>query len=481
VVAQTIPVKSFDLVIFGATGDLAHRKIFPALYNRLLANQMPMDAIIIGIARQNISTDGFKKLVERSLLRYTSNKKLDKKTLNLFLSRLTYLPLDAESDENWGELKKLIRKNTIRAFYLSVAPTLFDKIASRISKIGVVSDTSRIVIEKPLGVDERTARDLNKSLKSYFKEEQIYRIDHYLGKETVQNLMALRFANILFEPLWNSNFIDHVQITVSETIGVSGRGDYYDKTGAIKDMLQNHIMQLLCLTAMEPPSRFEPDAVRDEKLKVIHALNPVSTKQIVRGQYWDTNEKNYRVDVNNRKSRTESYVALKVSIANWRWANTPFYIRTGKKMAHQFSEIAIFFKELPHSIFNNNNQETQNKLIIRLQPNDRITLTTNIKEPGPGGMRLTSAPLDMTFSDAVNESSKKPPDAYERLIMDVIRGDQTLFMRGDEVEAAWKWTDNITKEWTNSNENPEEYQVGSDGPPAAKILIEGDRRKWRNI
>ena len=392
-----------------------------------------------------------------------------------------YIALDVESDKNWDKIRDLLRVDTVRAFYLSVAPRLFNKIASRISIMGLKTDESRIVVEKPLGVDEKSAKDLNLTLGKYFDEKQIYRIDHYLGKETVQNLMALRFSNVLFEPLWNSKFVDHVQITVSEKIGVVGRGAYYNKSGALRDMVQNHMMQLLCLTAMEPPSKFSPDLVRDEKLKVIKSLGPVKKCDIVKGQYWENSEKNYFTDVGDEASLVESYVALKVSVNNLRWSGTPFYLRTGKKMRSQLSEIAIVFKELPHSIFEEKEAKTQNELIIRLQPNDGITLKTNIKDPGPGGMRITSVPLDMTFADALSHNKHKSPDAYERLIMDVIRGNQTLFMRGDEVEEAWRWIDKVREGWDSTDNVPERYASYSDGPRTADRLLSIDRRSWRII
>ena len=481
-VAKIIPVQSFDLIVFGATGDLACRKIFPALYNRLAVGQMPADVSIIAVGRRRMKLRTFQEMVEHSLKKYAAEKPLNLKVKELFLDRFNYIALGTELDENWLCMKKSLRAGVARVFYLSVGPNLFEKIAFRVFEKKLISYESRIVVEKPLGTNLETAKSLNRTLKKYFREDQIYRIDHYLGKETVQNLMALRFSNILFEPLWNSRFIDHVQITVAEDIGVIGRGDYYDRTGALKDMVQNHMMQLLCLTAMEPPSQFSPDSVRDEKLKVIRALGSVLSDHIVKGQYWKNDKESYGSDVDNRKSITESYVALKVYLNNWRWANTPFYLRTGKKMANRVSEVAIFFKNIPHSIFKSANSEIQNALFIRLQPNEGITLTANIKEPGPGGMRLISVPLDMTFADALGEDSiRQIPDAYERLIMDVIRGDQTLFMRDDEVEAAWQWIDLITKDSAFYSKMPEKYSPSSCGPKSANKLLESDGRKWTEI
>lgn len=479
-VSRIIQVPSFDLVVFGATGDLARRKIFPALYGRLLAGQMPSNAKVIGIARQEMPTNKFRALVRKSLEVHFQLSSLSDKLINSFLQCFVYVSVDANSDKNWDLVRNELRSDKIRAFYLSVAPELFDKLAAKIFAKGLSTQNSRIVVEKPLGSNEKSAKALNGMLGNYFNEGQIYRIDHYLGKETVQNLMALRFSNVLFEPLWNSKFIDHVQITVSEKIGVQGRGAYYNKTGALKDMVQNHIMQLLCLTAMEPPSQFVSDLVHDEKLKVIKSLGAVSAMDIVTGQYWENSSENYFADVGDQHSNVESYVALKVSVNNLRWSGTPFYLRTGKKMKNQVSEIAIIFKEISHSIFDDQKAKARNKLIIRLQPNDGITLKTNIKDPGLGGMRITSVPLDMTFAEALDINRYKVANAYERLIMDVIRGDQTLFMRGDEVEEAWKWIDKIRSQ-ISSNQIPDRYASYSSGPKSSDLLLKRDGRKWRAI
>ena len=337
------------------------------------------------------------------------------------------------------------------------------------------------MVEKPFGRDLESAQALNKTLRDHFDESQIYRIDHYLGKETVQNLMAVRFANMLFEPLWNAQYVDHVQITVSETVGVDGRGAYYDKSGAMRDMVQNHLMQLLCLTAMEPPSRFDPDAVRDEKLKVIRALEPVETRDIVRGQYTGPKGQSYVDQVEDPETITESFIAMKLAISNWRWAGVPFYLRTGKKLKARYSEIAVVFKDAPHSIFGQAMGAHRNVLTIRLQPNEGMDLFVTIKEPGPGGMRLVDLPLDMTFADALGPDVDDVPDAYERLIMDVIRGNQTLFMRGDEVEAAWAWTDPLIEGWTERGDKPVPYEAGSTGPEEAAMLLHREGRRWREI
>ncbi|WBU52303.1 glucose-6-phosphate dehydrogenase [Paracoccus sp. SCSIO 75233] len=479
-VVRTIPVEDFDLVIFGATGDLARRKILPGLYRRYLAGQMPAEARIIGAARSEHSDQDFREEVRAAIYEFANG--VDKDQIDAFLGQLHYVAIDAKGTGGWEQLKKLIRKDVVRAFYFSVAPSLFGDLAKRLSDYGIADTESRIVVEKPFGRDLESARALNATLAQHFEERQIYRIDHYLGKETVQNLMAVRFANILFEPLWNAQFIDHVQITVAETVGVGGRGGYYDNSGAMRDMVQNHLMQLLCLTAMEPPYHFDPDAVRDEKLKVIRALEPVAEGDIVRGQYQASGDApGYLEDAENPDSRTESYVALKVRISNWRWQGTPFYMRTGKKMRARTSEIVITFKEPPHSIFDESGTQRANQLVIKLQPDEGMDLTVMIKEPGPGGMRLMQVPLDMSFADTFGPDGAEMPDAYERLIMDVIRGNQTLFMRGDEVEAAWAWADPIIEAWEQSKAQPEPYDAGSSGPEEALRLMHRDNRRWKEI
>jgi glucose-6-phosphate 1-dehydrogenase len=479
--SRVIPVDPFDLVIFGGTGDLARRKILPGLFRRFSQRQMTADAQIIGAARAEMDDDGFRQIVADAIAEF-GPKNADPKEVEAFLSRLGYVAIDAKGDGGWTELKSLMRDGMVQAFYFSVAPALFGDLAQRLHSYEIAQSDSRIVVEKPFGKDLATARALNQTLAEHFREDQIYRIDHYLGKETVQNLMAVRFGNMLFEPLWNAQYIDHIQITVAETVGVGGRGGYYDTSGAMRDMVQNHLMQLLCLIAMEPPAKFEPDAVRDEKLKVIRALEPVLHHHIVRGQYEAVGDQpDYRTAVENPRSRTESFIALKTHIANWRWAGTPFYLRTGKRMRSRSSEIAVVFKETPHSIFGPEAGSHRNALIIRLQPDEGITMDVTIKEPGPGGMRLIDVPLDMSFAEALGPDAEDVPDAYERLIMDVIRGNQTLFMRGDEVEAAWAWTDPIIQGWEARHDVPKTYESGSMGPDDALALMHRDGRKWRDV
>lgn len=479
-VSRVIPVEDFDLVIFGATGDLAHRKILPGLFRRFIAGQMPPSAQVIGTARGKLDDEAFREETANAIREFMGAP-FDEADLQLFLNHLCYVAIDVRGEDGWQKLKEKMRPGVVHAFYFSVAPALFGDIAERLAKNGITDAESRIVVEKPFGRDLASAKSLNVVLARYFAEKQIYRIDHYLGKETVQNLMAVRFANILFEPLWNAQYVDHVQITVAETVGVGGRGEYYDQSGAVRDMVQNHMMQLLCLIAMEPPYHFDPDAVRDEKLKVIRALEPLRSEDVVRGQYTaGPDGAGYLDDVENADSRTESFVALKVAIANWRWTGTPFYLRTGKRLRARTSEIVVTFKEPPHSIFDDA-APMPNQLVIKLQPNEGMHLNVMIKEPGPGGMRLMQVPLDMSFAVAVGQNGADMPDAYERLIMDVIRGNQTLFMRGDEVEAAWAWTDPLIAEWENGQDKPEPYDPGSSGPEEALRLLHRDDRRWREI
>ena len=481
-VSRVIPVEEFDLVIFGGTGDLARRKILPGLFRRFLSGQMPAGSRIIGAARSELDADGYRTMIAEAVAEFGGHESNDKNGLDAFLKQLDYVAIDARGEGGWSDLAGIVRQDVVQAFYFSVAPSLFGDLAERLHTNKIANAQSRIVVEKPFGRDLASARALNETLAAHFDESQIYRIDHYLGKETVQNLMAVRFGNVLFEPLWNNHYVDHIQITVAETVGVGGRGAYYDKSGAMRDMVQNHLMQLVCLIAMEPPGQFEADAVRDEKLKVIRALQPIDHHHIVRGQYDPGPDgPGYREDAENPRSFTESFIAMRCHIANWRWAGVPFYLRTGKRMKARSSEIAVVFKDLGHTIFEGDEARHRNILAIRLQPNEGIDLQVTIKEPGPGGMRLIDVPLDMTFADALGDGAEDVTDAYERLIMDVIRGNQTLFMRGDEVEAAWAWTDPLINSWEARNDVPKHYDAGSAGPEDAMMLLHRDGRKWREI
>ena len=481
-VSRVIPVEQFDLVIFGGTGDLARRKILPGLFRRFLSGQMPVGSRIIGAARSQMDAAAYREMISDAVAEFGGKEASETEKLAEFLSYVEYVAIDATGEGGWETLAGLVRKDVVQAYYFSVAPSLFGAIAERLHSYGIATSESRIVVEKPFGRDLKSAKELNATLAEHFEEKQIYRIDHYLGKETVQNLMAVRFGNMLFEPLWNNHYVDHIQVTVSETVGVGGRGSYYDRSGAMRDMVQNHLMQLLCLIAMEPPGKFEANAVRDEKLKVIRALQPIEPYHIVRGQYDEgPNGPSYREDAENPASFTESFVAMRCHIANWRWAGVPFYLRTGKRMKARMSEITVVFKDLGHTIFEGDTARHRNILSIRLQPNEGMDLQVTIKEPGQGGMRLVDVPLDMSFAEALGVAAEHVPDAYERLIMDVIRGDQTLFMRGDEVEAAWAWTDPIIQGWEKRSDVPKLYDAGSSGPEDSMMLLHRDGRRWREI
>ncbi len=400
---------------------------------------------------------------------------------------LFYVAADVSADTGWDRLKTLLEEGAdkVRAFYLAVGPDLFTEICAGIGRRGLVTPETRVVIEKPVGKNLASAEKVNEEVGMVFAERQVFRIDHYLGKETVQNLMVLRFGNVLYEPLWNSAHIDHVQITVGETIGVGTRGGYYDTSGALRDMVQNHMLQLLCLVAMEPPDSFDANAVRDEKLKVLKALKPIAGDDAdivtVRGQYRagaanGNAVPGYLEEIAKEKSNTETFVALKAEISNWRWAGVPFYLRTGKRLPVRMSEIVVAFKPIPHSIFPKDAGAVHpNRLVLRLQPDEGVKQWIMIKDPGPGGMRVRHVPLDMSFAAAFHARN---PDAYERLLLDVIRGNQTLFMRRDEVEAAWRWIDPIRDAWETSATAPKPYVAGSWGPSAAIALIERDGRTW---
>jgi len=485
--AKIIPVETFDCVVFGATGDLTLRKLLPALYHRFRDRQFPPESRIIGAARTALGGGAFRERAEAALRQHVEAAALSETTLRDFLGLLDYVPVNAVGDEGWDDLQRLFGDGSarIRVFYLATAPDLYGPVCRKLGTHGLVTPTSRVVLEKPIGHDLASARAINDEVGRYFTERQIYRIDHYLGKETVQNLLALRFANAIFERLWNADVIDHVQITVAETVGVEARGDYYDRSGALRDMVQNHMLQLLCLLAMEPPISLGADAVRDEKLKVLRALRPIRPHEIahqtVRGQYAagfvdGTNVPGYAQDLGGRHSDTETFLALKVEIASWRWAKVPFYLRTGKRLPQKVSEIVVQFRAVPFSIFPPDSTELlSNRLMIRLQPEEGMKLQVMSKDPGPGGLRLRPVDLDISFEEAF---SMRYPDAYERLLMDTVRGNATLFMRRDEVEAAWSWVEPILEAWRISADRPRPYPAGSWGPTAAIALIERDGRTW---
>jgi len=483
---RIIPVTPFDYVVFGGSGDLACRKLLPALFHRFADGQFDESSRILAVSRSGMTREAYRAMAAEAIGEHGSPGDHDGEVLSRFLGCLDHIHLDVTDAAGWAALaNRLDRDETrIRAFYLAVAPDLFGPICEGLGEAGLATANSRVVLEKPLGYDLASAEAINEAVGRVFAERQIYRIDHYLGKETVQNLMALRFANALFEPLWNSAHIDHVQITVAEEIGVEGRADYYEASGALRDMVQNHLLQLLCLVALEPPAAFTADEVRDEKLKILKALKPITgdaaADLTVRGQYRGVSAGGADIpgyaDELGRASGTETFVAIKAEVENWRWAGVPFYLRTGKRMARRASEIVIEFRSIPHSIFGPEaGRILVNQLVLRLQPDEGVKLFLMIKDPGPGGMRLRQVPLNLSFAETFET---RPPDAYERLLLDVVRGNQTLFMRRDEVAAAWAWIDPIRASWDASGTAPHGYRAGTWGPSAAIALIERDRRTW---
>ena len=485
--ARIIPVASFDCVVFGATGDLTMRKLLPALYQRLRDKQIPPGSRVIAAARSELTEEAYRNRAEQALRRHIAAE-LDGEVLQRFLGMLTYVPVDGAGETGWEDLAGTLqgRPEQVRPFYLATSPDLYGPICRNLAAHGAIHPLSRVVLEKPIGHDLASARAINDAVGGVVPEAQIFRIDHYLGKETVQNLLALRFANSIFERLWNADVIDHVQITVAETVGVEGRGGYYDKSGALRDMLQNHMLQLLCLLAMESPVSLNADAVRDEKLKVLRALRPIQPHEAagftVRGQYVQGAVNGqpvpgYFADLGaNERSLTETFVALKAQVNSLRWAGVPFYLRTGKRLPKKVSEIVVQFRAPPFSIFPADSTDRQpNRLVIRLQPEEGMRLEMMTKEPGPGGLHLRPTGLDISFEKAFGQ---RYPDAYERLLMDVVRGNATLFMRRDEVEAAWGWVEPLLQAWEDKPEAPRPYPAGSWGPTAAIALIERDGRTW---
>jgi glucose-6-phosphate 1-dehydrogenase len=485
-VAHIVKVEPFDLVVFGGTGDLAYRKLYPALFHRERSEQFSEPTRIIGVSRRHLDRDEFRASVKDALIKFNVIDNEAGAVVDRFLSRIDHIAADAVSDSGWDHLKSMLGPDDrIRAYYLATSPDLFAPLAKRLGSEGLTTPRSRIIVEKPIGRDGASAAAVNDAIGAVFLERNIFRIDHYLGKESVQNLMALRFANTLLEPLWNNAHIDHVQITVAETLGVEGRGDYFDASGAIRDMVQNHMMQLLCLVAMEPPNSLDADSLRDEKLKVLKALQPIdqsnASSLTVRGQYRagfadGGPVPSYLHDIGKEQSDTETFVALKLGLANWRWAGVPYYLRTGKRLPQRFSEIVVAFRRLPHVIFDAYSDGIPaNRLVIRVQPDEGIKLWMMVKEPGPGAMRLQHVPLDMSFAKAFG---MEPADAYERLLMDALRGNAALFMRRDEVEAAWRFIDPVREAWIESHESPRPYAAGTWGPNASVALIERDGRTW---
>ena len=490
-------VKPFDLVIFGGSGDLTMRKLLPSLYYHHRDGLLPPEGRIIGVARHGMSRKAFVNFVNEQARQHIVADEFDEATWNTFTERLDYISLDVTESGSFKSLAAKLAKNPAhsRIYYLSTAPGLFALICQQLAEFQLAGATARVAdirvadirvaVEKPLGHDLDSARAINACIGGVFQESQIYRIDHYLGKEPVQNLLALRFGNALFEPLWNRAHIRDVQITIAEQLGIGSRGEFYDQTGALRDMLQNHLLQLLCIIAMEPPIQNTPDAVRDEKLKVLRALRPLAGQEAlansVRGQYRSgaiagevvpsyLDEQGVRAD-----SNTETFVALKAQIDNWRWAGVPFFLRTGKRMQERVTEIVINFERLPHAIFDTTARASSpNRLVIRLQPEEYIRLSIRAKAPGDA-MILRPVELNLDLKQAHKE---RQHSAYERLLIDLLRGQQTLFVRHDELEAAWRWIDPILDSWASSDEAPAPYPAGTWGPASASRLIYEHQCRW---
>lgn len=468
---DTEKFSKFNVIVFGGDGDLAFRKIYPAIFHRMLDGQIEDQFNVVGIIRKELDRNTLDAKVRQFLLT-TDDQPATDAQWEAFNSKIAWIKAENPDVESYAELATFLTSHNEydHIFYFSTPSAAFGPISQTLKACDLINERSKVVLEKPLGNSLESSKQINEEIMRAFDEHQVYRIDHYLGKETVQNLMVLRFANNLFQRTWDSISIDNIQITVSESLGVEQRADYYDKSGALLDMVQNHLLQLLCLVAMEPPHIIEADEVRNEKLKVLKALRPM-TKQTaitdtVKGQYTRGNVQgdqvsSYLEDIGKYNSKTETFVAIKTYIDNFRWKNVPFYLRTGKRMKKRYSEIVINFKEIAHNIFPSKEKLNNNKLIIRLQPEERIELVQMTKVPGPGGYRYKPIALKLDYMDSFKE---RLPEAYERLLMDVIRGNQTLFMRQDELQAAWQWIETVTDSWKLSNQPNVLYEAGTWGP-----------------
>ncbi len=482
-----LSVEPCTLALFGALGDLALRKLFPALYQLDRAGLLPTETRLLALARESGEAASHLAMIEEHLRRHVGERDLDEAVLQRFIARLDYLSMDFRRAEDFAALAdKAGNAESIVAFFATPA-SVYGAICAGLAEAGLAERT-RVVLEKPIGHDLESSREVNDAVARFFPEDRTYRIDHYLGKDTVQNLIALRFANSLFETQWNQNHISHVEITVAETVGIEGRWGYFDQAGQLRDMIQNHLLQLLCLIAMDPPSDLSADSIRDEKVKVLKALAPIAPEhlgqQLVRGQYVAGSILGRQVpgyleeENSNTQSDTETFVALRAEICNWRWAGVPFYLRTGKRMPQKLSQIVIHFKAPPHYIFApEQRQLIGNKLIIRLQPQEGISLLVMTKDQGlDKGMQLRSGPLQLNFSETYK--SPRIPDAYERLLLEVMKGNQNLFVRKDEIEYAWKWCDQLIDGWQRVGAPPKPYAAGSWGPAASIALISRDGRSW---
>jgi glucose-6-phosphate 1-dehydrogenase len=483
------------VLLFGATGDLSRRMLLPSLYGLAVDGLLAPDVRIVGTARSRLDDAAFRAMAAEALAPHIAAGLGDRSQADTFLARLSYVPLDATDMSGYRRLAEAAcgsgdcPDDRSISIFLSTAPSLFKPTIEGLAAAGLAGPNVRIGLEKPLGSDLASSAEINDAVAAAFAERQIFRIDHYLGKETVQNLLALRFANMLFEPQWRSDWISHVQITVAETVGLEGRVDFYDGAGALRDMVQNHMLQLLALVAMEPPSHFTATAVRDEKVKVLNSLRPIDGRSVathsVTGQYAAGAVGGQPVrgyaDELGKPSTTETFVALKAHVDNWRWKGVPFYLRTGKRLAARKSEILIAFNDVPHSIFGDSVKGLQpNRLLISLQPQENIQLQLMSKVPGlsRGGISLRPVALDIGNKDAFADTRRRI--AYEQLLLDLIEGRQTLFVRRDEVEAQWAFIDGIRRGWADNGQDPRPYTAGSWGPSAAIALIERDNASWND-
>lgn len=493
------PIQDQILVIFGASGDLTYRKLIPAVFDLYMQKSLPAHFAVLGIGRTDLTDESFREKMQEGIKQFaTSSKEVKDNKIDDFCNMLHYLSINTDDSAEYPKVKERLEKldesegtpgNYI--FYLSTPPDMYPLIPHYLAMQGLNKENKafrRIIIEKPFGTDLKSALSLNKSLQKDYKESQIYRIDHYLGKETVQNLFVTRFANGIYEPLWNRNYIQHIEITAAESLGVENRGNYYDHAGALRDMVQNHLLQLVALVAMEPPMSIDSESIRNEKLKVFQALRPLSKEDlennVIRGQYTAAHARGkqlagYREEKNvDPNSRTETYVAMKLFIDNWRWGGVPFYIRTGKRLPTRVSEIVIHFKPTPYKLFieNEDSYDQDNQLIIRIQPDEGILLKTGMKVPG-NGYQVKNVNIDFHYSSM---QGTYVPEAYERLLLDCMIGDSTLYIRGDALEATWKFVQPIIDLWNQNSDVPlYGYPAGSWGPDSADSLIEGKNATWR--
>ncbi len=483
------------LVIFGGSGDLTRRKLIPAVFQLFINELLPENFAVVGIGRTDYTDDSYREYILEALREFAPNY-IEKE--KVFTELLFYHSMDPSKSDGYvtlakklGEIEsdKTIQPNYI--FYLATPPSLYEIVPRYLNETGLTDETegwTRIIIEKPFGTDLESAQMLNEKLKGYLKEEQIYRIDHYLGKETVQNILVTRFSNGIFEPLWNRNFVDHIEITSSENIGVGKRGGYYDNSGALRDMLQNHLLQLVALVAMEPPSQINSETIRNEMLKVFQSFRPLDydtlEDSVIRGQYMESHVRGeYMESYRSEKgvpedSRTETYVALKLFVDNWRWGGVPFYIRTGKRLPTKVTEVVIHFKPSPQTLFcqGADGYESANKLVMRIQPDEGILLKFGMKVQG-AGYNVQETNMDFHYSDLTDGSI---PEAYERLLLDCMQGDSTLYARGDAVEEAWKFVNPVLRKWREDQGFPlHGYPCGTWGPEQADLLIENDGQTWR--